>query len=82
MSSIDLSQLDTLIRYAERLEAEPTKSFTEEEVSKIWNLDIYRTRSTLRKLRKAGFVKRTRGGRYKLTLAGAVLVRIYRRVRK
>jgi predicted transcriptional regulator len=82
MSSIDLSQLDTLIRYAERLEAESTKSFTEEEVSKIWNLDIYRTRSTLRKLRKAGFVKRTRGGRYKLTLAGAVLVRIYRRVRK
>lgn len=82
MSDVSLSQLETLIRYAERLETEPQKSFTEEEVSKLWGLDLYKTKSILRKLRKAGFVKRTRGGRYKLTIAGLILVRIYRRARR
>lgn len=82
MSLIDLTQLETLIRYAELLEAEPTKSFTEEEISKIWNLDTYKTRTLIRRLRKSGFIRRTRSGRYKLTFAGIVLVRIYKKVKK
>lgn len=81
-SDIDLSKLEILMHYAERLDADPTKSFTEEELSKLWNLDVYKTKTMLRKLRKAGFVRRTRAKRYKLTLAGAILVRIYKRVRK
>lgn len=82
MSDIDITQLEMLIRYAEHLEASSTKSFTEEEISKLWGLDIYKTKLLLRKLRKAGFVRRTRGGRYKLTLVGTVLVRIYKKVRR
>ncbi|MEM1644432.1 MAG: hypothetical protein QXL96_00950 [Ignisphaera sp.] len=81
-SDIDLSKLETLIHYAERLDSDPAKSFTEEELSRLWSLDIYRTKTMLRKLRKAGFVRRTRGKRYKLTFAGIILVRIYKRVRR
>jgi predicted transcriptional regulator len=81
MSTTDLSQLDLLIRYAEHLDVDPTKSFTEEEISRIWSLDIYKTKSILRKLRKAGLVRRTRAGRYKLTLAGSILVHLYKRVK-
>ncbi|MEM2512434.1 MAG: hypothetical protein QXX61_04800, partial [Ignisphaera sp.] len=77
-----LSKLEILMHYAEHLDTDPTKSFTEEELSKLWNLDVYKTKTIIRKLRKAGFVRRTRGKRYKLTLAGAILVRIYKRVRK
>lgn len=79
---IDLSKLEALMYYAERLDADPAKSFTEEELSKLWSLDIYRTKTMLRKLRRAGFIRRTRGKRYKLTLAGTILVRIYKRVRR
>uniref|UniRef100_A0A7C2V9F7 Uncharacterized protein n=1 Tax=Ignisphaera aggregans TaxID=334771 RepID=A0A7C2V9F7_9CREN len=82
MSDTDLTQLETLIRYAEPLDKEPSKSFTEEELSRLWNLDIYKTKSLVRKLRKSGFIRRTRGGRYKLTYAGTILVRIYRKVRR
>lgn len=69
------------MHYSEPLDAEPTKSFSEEDLSRIWGLDIYKTRTIIRKLRKAGFVRRTRAGRFKLTIAGALLVRIYRRIK-
>ena len=83
MPDYDLTQLETYIRYAEYLDTDnPTKSFTEEEISNLWKLDIYKTKSVLRKLRKSGFVRRTRAGKYKLTLAGAVLVKLYKRVKK
>lgn len=82
MTNIDLLQLETYIRYAESLDVNQTKSFTEEDLSKLWNLDTYKTKTVIRRLRRAGFIKRTRGGRYKLTFAGIVLVRIYKKTRK
>lgn len=81
MPEVDLARLEMYIRYAEYLAADPSKSFTKEELAKIWNLDVHKSKTLIRKLRRAGFIKRTRGGRYKLTFAGTVLVYIYKKMK-
>lgn len=75
-------KLSTLIARAEALDAPVGKSFTLEELARLWQLSPEQAKSVIRKLRREGFLRRTRGGRYKLTTAGRVLVRIYRRVKK
>jgi len=80
--SIDIFSLENYIHFIKDLDTAPNKSFTEEELSGLWNLDPYRTKTMIRKLRKAGFIRRTRSGRYKITFAGLILVRVYKRAKK
>lgn len=68
------------IRYAEPLYE--GSSYTLEDLAKLWNVDRDRAKTILRKLRREGFVRRTRGGRYKLSFAGRILIAIYRRARR
>lgn len=81
MPDIDLARLEAYIRYAEHLDVDPSKSFTKEELARLWNLEVYRSKAVIRRLRRAGFIRRTRGGRYKLTFAGVVLVHIYKKTK-
>uniref|UniRef100_A0A7J2T8F8 Transcription regulator TrmB N-terminal domain-containing protein n=1 Tax=Ignisphaera aggregans TaxID=334771 RepID=A0A7J2T8F8_9CREN len=71
-----------LLKYLEVLEGDEKTSHTLDELSKRWGVDADRARGILRKLRREGFVRRTRSGRYKLTLAAKVLIRIYKRVKR
>uniref|UniRef100_A0A7C5TI86 ArnR1-like winged helix-turn-helix domain-containing protein n=1 Tax=Ignisphaera aggregans TaxID=334771 RepID=A0A7C5TI86_9CREN len=77
-----LSKLETLMVYAEVLDLTPMASFTINDLSKIWGTDIDKTQAIIRKLRKEGLLRRTRRGRYKLTLAGQILVKLYKRIRR
>jgi len=77
---VDLRKVETLVRFAEKLF--PESSYTIDELSKVWGLSISDTRKILRKLRREGFLKRTRRGRYKLSLAGLVIVELFKKVRE
>lgn len=83
--SLDISyiaKLEALILYTEALDTTPKTSFTLEELAKLWGVDINKAKTIVRKLRREGFLKRTKSGRYKPTLAGQVLVKLYKRVKK
>lgn len=80
--TIDIFLLENYMHFIEELDVSVNRSFSEEELSKLWNLDIYKTKTIIRKLRKSGFIRRTRSGRYKLTFAGLVLLRIYKRAKR
>jgi len=71
-----------LLRYAEALEGDEKFSLTLDELSKKWNVNMDKAKGILRKLRREGFVRRTKSGRYKLTLAAKLLIRIYKRVKR
>jgi len=78
---IDRTKLETLLKYSEPLYGEE-KSYSLQELAKIWNTDIDTAKTILRKLRREGFIRRTRSGRYKLSFAGKVLIAIYKRVKR
>lgn len=81
MLDIDRTKLETLLKYSEPLYGEE-KSYSLHELAKIWNTDIDNAKTILRKLRREGFIRRTRSGRYKLSFAGKVLIAIYKRVKR
>ncbi len=80
--SMELAELETLLRYARAFIDSSKPSLSLEELAKLWGKELDESRKIVRKLRREGFVKRTRSGRYKLTLAGSVLVRLYERVKR
>lgn len=77
-----ITRLEMLISYTEALDTASAPSFTIEELAKLWGTDMDRTKTIVRKLKREGFLRRTRRGRYKLTLAGKILVRLYKRIKK
>ena len=77
-----LTKFLSIVRYIESLEASESSFFSVEDLAKRWNLDIDTTKKIIRKLRREGFIRRTRGGNYKLTLAAKVLIRVYKRARE
>ncbi|MCI4437988.1 MAG: Rrf2 family transcriptional regulator [Ignisphaera sp.] len=77
-----LTKFLSIVRYIEALEASESSFFSVEDLAKRWNLDIDTTKKIIRKLRREGFIRRTRGGNYKLTLAAKVLIRVYKRARE
>ncbi len=77
-----LTKFLSIIRYIEPLEASESGFFTVEDLAKRWNVDIDTAKKIIRKLRREGFIRRTRGGNYKLTLAAKVLIRVYKRARE
>ncbi len=77
-----ITKLETFILYTEVLDATPKTSFTLEELAKFWGVDVNKAKTIVRKLRREGFLKRTKSGKYKPTLAGQVLVKLYKRVKK
>jgi len=77
----DMVELEYILKLISSLSLEERKSYSYDELKKMWNLDDERFRRLLRKLRREGFIKRTRRGYYKLTLAGRTLARIYIRAR-
>ncbi len=81
LSDIDRVKLEMLLKYSEPLYREE-KSYTLHELAKIWNTDIDSAKTIMRKLRREGFIRRTRGGKYKLSFAGKVLIAIYKRVKR
>ncbi|ADM28027.1 hypothetical protein Igag_1221 [Ignisphaera aggregans DSM 17230] len=81
MLDIDRTKLEALLKYSEPLYGEE-KSYSLHELAKIWNTDIDTAKTILRKLRREGFIRRTRSGRYKLSFAGKVLIAIYKRVKR
>lgn len=82
LDSSYISKFESLIIYTEILDTASATSFTIEELSKLWGIDMDRARAIVRKLRKEGLLKRTKRGRYKLTLAGQILTRLYKRIKK
>ncbi|MEM0026610.1 MAG: helix-turn-helix domain-containing protein [Ignisphaera sp.] len=56
--------------------------YTVNELAEMWGIDREKVKTILRKLRREGFIRRTKGGGYKLTLAARILIRIYKRVKK
>ncbi|MEM0005421.1 MAG: hypothetical protein QXJ56_01180 [Ignisphaera sp.] len=77
-----ITRLETLISYTEALDTASASSFTIEELAKLWGTNMDKTKTIVRKLKREGFLRRTRRGRYKLTLAGKILVRLYKRIKK
>jgi DNA-binding IclR family transcriptional regulator len=71
-----------LLRYAEVFEEDDKASYSIDELSKRWNVDLDKARGILRKMRREGFVRRTRCGRYKLTLSAKILIRVYKKVKR
>ena len=71
-----------LMNYVQVLETDEDKSYSLEELSKIWGIDKDKIRSIIRKLRREGFIRRTRSGRFKLTLAAKILIMTYRRIKR
>lgn len=82
MESMELAELETLLRYSRALMRSDKASFSIEELASLWGKSVDEAKRVVRKLRREGFVKRTRSGRYKLTLAGYILVKLYDRVRR
>ncbi len=79
---MELTELETLLRYARAFIDSGKPSLGLEELAKLWGKKLDETRKIVRKLRREGFVRRTRSGRYRLTLAGSVLVKLYERVKR
>lgn len=77
-----IARLEALIVYAEMLDTTSKTSFSVEELAKLWNTDVDRAKSIVRKLRREGFLRRTKRGRYRLTLAGRILVKLYKRIKR
>lgn len=82
LDSSYIAKLEALIAYTEVLDTVSKASFSLEELAELWNIDVSRAKSIVKKLRREGFLKRTRRGRYKLTLVGQVLVKLYKRIRR
>ncbi len=76
---VDIKKVEALVKFAEKLS--PDSSYTVDDLSRVWGLGIDEVKKILRKLRREGFVKRTRRGRYKLSLAGLVIVELFKKVR-
>ncbi len=76
----EIKEVEKLVKYAEKLSE--GASYTKDELAKLWGLSSEEARKVLRKLRREGFIKRTRSGRYKLSLAGRVIVKLFRMVRR
>jgi len=71
-----------LLGFAEKMYGDERRSYTIEELAKLWSKNLDETKKILRKLRREGFVRRTRSGRYKLTLAGETLVKLLKMVKE
>jgi len=71
-----LDRLRQLLRFVEPLD--PGKSYSLEELARIWSLGTEEARKVLRKLRREGLIKRTRRGRYRASLAAQALVEALR----
>jgi len=76
----ELKEVERLVRFAEKISED--RSYSIKELASIWSLDEASAKKVLRKLRREGFVRRTRSGRYKLSLAGRVIVKIFKMVRR
>ena len=76
----ELKEVERLVRFAEKLDE--SSSYSLGELANLWGLDEVSAKKILRKLRREGFIKRTRSGRYKLSLAGKVIVKLFKMVRK
>ena len=76
----ELKEVERLVRFAEKLDE--SFSYSLGELANLWGLDEASAKKILRKLRREGFIKRTRSGRYKLSLAGKVIVKLFKMVRK
>jgi len=70
------------MKYVQPLEENEIELYSADDLAKVWGIEKERVRSILRKLRREGFVRRTKSGKYKLTLAAKVLIRIYKRVKR
>ncbi len=77
---LDLREIEKLVKFAEKLDEH--SSYSVNELAKLWGLNEVDAKKILRKLRREGFIKRTRSGRYKLSLAGMVIVKLFKMVRK
>lgn len=82
VKSMELTELETLIKYSRALMRGDRASFSIEELANLWGKSVDEAKRVVRKLRREGFIRRTRSGRYKLTLAGYILVKLYDRVRR
>jgi len=79
---MELSELEYFLKYADIIAKSGRESLSLEELASIWNKNLEETKRIVRKLRREGFVRRTRRGRYRLTLAGRVLVKLYERIKR
>ncbi|MDK6029306.1 hypothetical protein QPL79_08020 [Ignisphaera sp. 4213-co] len=70
------------MKYVQPLEENEVELYSADDLAKVWGIEKERVRSILRKLRREGFIRRTKSGKYKLTLAAKVLIRIYKRVKR
>ncbi len=68
--------IKTIIKCIKLMENSGKQSLSLEEFAKLTNLSIENAKKVLRKLKREGFIRRTRSGRYKASLASKIILKL------
>jgi len=64
------------LKYIKILKSRDKESLTLNDIAKIMNIDVNEAKRIIRKLKREGFIRRTKSGRYKLTLASKIILEL------
>ena len=64
------------LKYIKIIKNQDRESLTLNDIAKIMNIDASEAKRIIRKLKREGFIKRTKSGRYKLTLASKIILEL------